>query len=85
MVSVTGVNMSPDLGIAKIYISIYNAMNKQEVLIQLQENMHRLKNHLYQRIRKKVRRVPDLNLHIDDTLDEMEHLNQLFDKIKGKS
>jgi len=81
LVSVTAVKMSPDLGIAKIYVSIFNTINKQEVLILLNESMHRLKQLLYQRIRKKVRRVPHLDLYIDDTLDEMDHLNRLFDDL----
>ncbi|MEE9374321.1 MAG: 30S ribosome-binding factor RbfA [Saprospiraceae bacterium] len=79
LVSVTAVNMSPDLGIAKIYISIFNTNNKQEVLVLIDESLHRLKQRLYQRIRKRVRRVPQIDLYIDDTLDEMDHLNKLFD------
>lgn len=82
LVSVTAVKMSPDLGIAKIYISIFNTINKQEVLILLRESMPRLKKQLYQRIRKRVRRVPHIDLYIDDTLDEMDHLNKLFDNLK---
>ena len=84
LVSVTAVKMSPDLGIAKIYISIFNTINKQEVLILLNESLHRLKKSLYQRIRKRVRRVPQIDLYIDDTLDEMDHLNRLFDEINKK-
>lgn len=81
LVSVTAVRMSSDLGIAKVYISIFNTINKQEVLILLNESMHRLKKLLYERIRKKVRRMPHLDLYIDDTLDEMDHLNELFNKM----
>lgn len=83
MVSVTNVIMSPDLGIAKIYLSIYNTINKQEVLILLNDSMHRLRNSLNQRIRKKVRRVPEIQFFIDDTLDEMEKLNNLFNKLNN--
>ena len=81
LVSVTAVKMSPDLGIAKIYVSIFNTINKQEVLILLNESLHRLKKQLYHRIRRKVRRVPQIDLYIDDTLDEMDHLNKLFDEM----
>ena len=83
LVSVTSAKMSPDLGIAKIYVSIFNTENKQEVLILLNESIHRLKQLLYQRIRKKVRRVPQIDLYIDDTLDEMDHLNNLFDRLNN--
>jgi len=85
LVSVTNVIMSPDLGIAKIYVSIFNTINKQEVLILMNEAMHRLKQQLYHRIKKRVRRVPRIEFYIDDTLDEMDDLNKLFDRINNKS
>lgn len=83
LVSITSVKMSSDLGIAKIYLSIFNAINKQEVMIVLEESMHRLRQLLYQRIRKHVRRVPELHIYLDNTLDEMDKLNQLFDELNN--
>lgn len=85
MVSVTSVNMSPDLSVAKIYLSIFNTDNKQETLILLEENTARLKNLLSQRIRKHVRRIPELHFYIDDTLDEVYRLEKLFDQINHKA
>ena len=85
MVSVTNVVMSSDLGIAKIYVSIFNADNKQEVLMEMEENRHRLKQLLAQRIRKQIRRVPEIHVYIDDTLDEMYRLNKLFDGLNSKN
>lgn len=82
LVSVTQVYMSPDLGLAKIYLSIYNTENKDAVLIQMEENQHRLKNSLVQRIRKQVRRIPELSFYIDDTLDEMDRVNALLDSTR---
>jgi len=74
--------MSPDLGLAKIYLSIYNTENKQAVLLQMQESMHRLKQQLSVRIRKRVRRIPNIDVYMDETLDQIEHIDQLFDRIK---
>lgn len=82
LVSVTSAKMSPDLGLAKIYLSVFNTENKGAVLLQLSENKHRLKQLLYQRIKKHVRRVPAIDFYIDETLDEMAKLNQLFDRIE---
>ena len=84
LVSITSVKMSSDLGIAKVYVSIFNAMNKQEVMIMIDESMHRLRQQLYHRIRKHVRRVPQLQIFVDDTLDEMDNLNHLFDELNGQ-
>ena len=83
LVSVTHVLMSPDLGLAKIYISVYNTDNKQAVLLQMQESAHRLKQLLATRIRKHVRRIPAIDLYIDETLDEIDKVENLFNKIKG--
>lgn len=84
MVSVTSVVMSPDLGLAKIYVSIYNTDNKHEVLVEMQQHRSRLKQLLSQRIRKHIRRMPDIDVYLDETLDEMSKLNNLFDRIKKK-
>ncbi len=82
LVSVTKVIMTPDLGMAKIYISVYNTENKEAVLLQARENMTRFKQQLTQRIKKHVRRIPRIDIYLDDTLDEMYKLNELFDSIK---
>lgn len=82
LTSITRVMMSPDLGLAKIYLSIFNTENKGEVLIQLRENKYRLKQLLSQRIRRHIRRMPQIEFYIDDTLDEIEKVNKLFTNIK---
>jgi ribosome-binding factor A len=84
LVTVANVVMSSDLGIAKIYLSIYNTDNKQRVLDLIYENMPKLKGELYLRIRKQLRKMPYLQFFIDDTLDEMYRVDALFKKIKGE-
>lgn len=81
LVTVTSVLVSPDLALAKIYLSVYNTDNKQAVILQLQEHIHKLRQGLAHRIRKHVRRIPVINIYEDDTLDEMYRLNNLFDKL----
>jgi len=80
-VTVTQVQTTPDLSLAKIYLSIYNVENKAEVLAMIEHGMHDLKHELAYRIRKHVRRIPEISVFIDDTLDEMYKLNNLFDNI----
>ena len=82
LVSVTNVVMSTDLGIAKVYLSIYNTENKQEVILLLEEQITRIRQSLAHRIKKHVRRIPLVHLYMDETLDEMEHLNKLFNRIR---
>ena len=50
----------------------------------MEENRHRLKQSLAHRIRRHVRRIPEIDVYIDDTLDEMYKLNKMFDKINEK-
>lgn len=85
LITVTNVKMTPDLSIAKVYLSIYNTENKQETLLELEDNMSRLRQALGSRLRNHVRRIPELDLFIDDTLDEMYRLNALFDKLEDEN
>ncbi len=80
-VTVTRVKMSSDLGLARIYCSVYNTENKQAVILKLEEEYSRLRQALGHRLRKHVRRIPEIELFLDDTLDEMYRLNALFDKL----
>ncbi len=85
MVTVTQVRMSPDLSLAKIYLSVFNTENKQAVMLILDENLHRLRQSLVARIRKHVRRIPDINLYIDETIDEMYRLDALFKRLHNEN
>jgi ribosome-binding factor A len=88
LVTVTTVQISPDFSLAKIYLSVYNTDNKQEVILMMENEATQLRHALSQRLRKKLRRIPFLNFYLDDTLDEMYRLREVFDRIKkndGKS
>lgn len=85
LVTVTNVKMTPDLALAKIYLSIYNIDDKQSVILFLNQHQHRIKQSLVHRIKKHVRRIPSLEFYQDDTLDEMYKLNKLFDNLDSKS
>lgn len=83
LVTVTNVRMSSDLGIAYIYVSVYNVPYKQEIVKELWENLAYLRGQLGKRIRKQVRRIPVLKFFIDDTLDEAEHIDNLFSRLNA--
>lgn len=85
LVTVTQVKVTPDFGLAKIYLSIYNTENKQEVLLMMEEEKNRLRTSLGSRIRKKVRRIPAIDFYEDETLDEMYRLRGLFDKLHDEN
>ena len=81
-VTVTEVQMTPDFNIAKIYLSVFNIENKQEVILHMEDSYHRLKQALASRIHKQIRRIPELQFYLDDMLDEMERVEMLFQKLE---
>lgn len=85
LVTVTSVKMSSDMGIAKIYLSIYNTENKQAVLLEIEEYAHQIKQSFAQRVRKQMRRIPRLDFYEDETLDEMYRLNKVFGDLKSNN
>lgn len=85
MVTVTNVKVSPDLNQAKVYLSVFNTDNKQAVILEMEEHHPRLQQALGQRLRRQVRRVPEVAYYLDDTLDEMYRLNALFDRLHDEN
>lgn len=81
LVTITNVMLSPDFGEAKFYLSVFNIDDKHNVIIELEDNLVRMRQLLASRIRKKIRRIPTISFYLDDTLDEMYRLNNLFDQI----
>lgn len=84
LVTVTQVSMSPDLSYAKIYLSVYNRDDKEKVIQEMDQEKTRLRRNLGKRIRRQIRRIPEIDFFLDDTLDEMYRLNGLFDEINKK-
>lgn len=82
LVTVTDVKMTPDLLVAKVYISVYGTENKQEIILELEEHLSRLRHVLGNRIGKSLRRVPQLVFFLDDTVDEMYRVEDLLNRIQ---
>lgn len=82
LVTVTEVKMTPDLLVAKIYISVYGTENKQEVILQLEDNYTRLRQAISSKVGKQMRRVPEIEFFLDDTVDEMYRVDQLLNRVE---
>jgi ribosome-binding factor A len=82
LVTVTEVKMSPDLTLAKVYLSVYNTDNKQAPILEMEDIQQELRQALAHRVRNHIRRVPDLNFYLDDTLDELEKVDRLLKRLK---
>lgn len=84
LVTVTNVKMTPDLLLAKIYISVYGTEHKQEVILEMEDNHPRLRQALSSRIGKQMRRVPDIAFFLDDTIDEMYRVDALLNRVNDE-
>ena len=81
LVTLTDVKMTPDLLIGKFYISVYGTEHKQEVILMLEDNLVRLRQALAGKIGKQMRRMPEIEFFLDDTLDEMARVDDLLNRI----
>ena len=80
LISVTIVRMSPDLGFAKIYLSIFPEQQKDEVFESVLESSGKLRFELGNRIKNQVRKIPEVHFYIDDSLDYAEKIDDLLNK-----
>lgn len=85
MVTVTSVVVSPDMSTAKIYLSVFNADNKLEVMAGVQENNHRLRLALSHKVGKQMRRIPELNFFLDESLDEFFHMDKILSDLRANN
>lgn len=80
MVTITVVRMSPDLSLAKVFLSIFPSGNLNEYLEHLKQYTRPIRNQLGQRVKNQLRIVPELAFFIDDSLDYVEKIDQLLKK-----
>ncbi len=81
LVTVMDVQVSPDLSVGKVYLSIWNTENKQAVILQMDEDHARLKSALATRLKRHLRRLPELSYFLDETLDEMNKVDTIFERL----
>ena len=80
LVSVTRVRISPDLSICTAYLSIFPSDNAQQMLDNIRRNEKSVRYELGPRVRNQLRIIPELRFFIDDSLDYLEHIDQLLKK-----
>jgi len=78
MVTVTKVHVTPDLSMAKIYLSLFATNNKEEMLENIKKHGSEIRGKLGNRIRHQLRVVPDLQFFLDDSLDYIDNIEELL-------
>lgn len=80
LVSVSAVRISPDLSIAKAYLSIFPSAKAQEILDNINRSAKTIRYELGQRVRLQLRKIPELAFYLDDSLDYIENIDNLLHK-----
>jgi len=80
-VTITAVRVTPDLGIARAYLSFLPDKNKQILLETIQENTKFFRQKLADRVRHQLRIIPHLQFYIDDTAEYAAKMDLLFSNI----
>ena len=80
MVTVSEVRVSPDLSVAKVYVSVFPSAKQEEVMNLLGENVKALRGELGRQVGKQLRSGPELVFYLDTTLDYAAHIEELLKK-----
>ena len=80
LISVSAVRISPDLSVARAYLSIFPSEKSAELIKNINDNMKSIRYELGTRVRYQLRIIPELKFFIDDSLDYIEHIDELLRK-----
>lgn len=81
MISVTIVRMSPDLSVAKIYLSMLMVQDKNETLKTIKIHTKAIRKSLGDKVKKQLRIVPEIVFYLDDNVDYANHIDEIMSKI----
>ena len=80
MVSVTRVRISPDLSICTAYLSVFPSEKGEEIINNVNANEKTIRYELGTKVRHQLRIIPELRFFIDDSLDYIDHIDELLKK-----
>lgn len=80
LVSVSVVRVSPDLSVARAYLSIFPSEKSEELLEAIRSNTKSIRFELGRRVRMQLRKIPELSFFIDDSLDYIDNIDKLLQK-----
>ena len=78
LVSVSAVRISPDMSIARVYLSIFPSEKGEELIKNINANMKSIRYELGTRVRFQLRIIPELKFFVDDSLDYLERIDELL-------
>lgn len=78
MITVTHVGVTRDLSLARIHLSLFATQDKKALFQKVLENKREIRHLLAGRVKQQLRIVPELEFFIDDSLDYIEHIDELL-------
>ena len=80
LISVSQVRVSPDLGVARAYLSIFPSEKGPDIIKNIQANVKSIRHELASIVRFQLRIIPELHFYLDDSLDYAENIDALLKK-----
>lgn len=81
MVTITKVRVTPDLSVARVFLSFFNSPNTELALQTVKSHASEIRYKLGSRIKDQVRIIPQLEFFVDDTSEYVARIDKIFDKI----
>ena len=81
IISVTVVRISPDLAVAKVYLSIFPSEKAKDIMTEVKDLTSYFRNALGIRVKQQLRIVPELHFYLDDSLDYIQHIDNILKDI----
>ena len=78
LVSVSIVRISPDMSVARAYLSVFTTERSEEIVKNIKDNMKSIRYELGNRVRHQLRIIPELKFFVDDSLDYIENIDRLL-------
>ncbi|WP_321478697.1 30S ribosome-binding factor RbfA [uncultured Bacteroides sp.] len=78
LVSVSIVRISPDMSVARVYLSVFPSEKSEELVKNINENTKSIRYELGTRVRHQLRIIPELKFFVDDSLDYIEKIDSLL-------
>ena len=78
LVSVSVVRISPDMSVARAYLSVFPSERSEEIVKNINDNMKSIRYELGSRVRHQLRIIPELKFFVDDSLDYIENIDRLL-------
>ncbi len=80
MITVTKVNITSDMSVARVYLSLFATNDKAALLETIVYHTSEIRYHLGKRIRNQVRAIPELEFYLDDSLDYIDKIEDLLEE-----